>query len=189
MGVNSPYPYNISQELEGRSPTCVFKLVFGSKYFIFKGLRIAKTVEGLSMQIHKELNNPKEDSVLFKVVAYVRKTRIKVMTVDLIKETDDTVDLLLTEYEALQGAKNDPNCLNTRFINYEYYPNWIPQIAINEFNKRLQGVKPTDTDKNLKRFLFRLIDGDEAIEQIIKYVKEHYKPGNRYDNSLKQPKV
>lgn len=180
MLITAPFPYQIEED-DKRKETCVFKLFFGTKYFIFKGLRISKTVENLSYQIHKELNNPKEDSILFKVVAYVRKSRTTMMRVELIKESDAIVDLLWAEYKALQAAKNDVNCLNTRFINNEYFPNWIPQSAVNEFNRRLLGAKPTDTDKNLKRFLSRHIEGKEVIEKVIQYVKEHYKPGNRYN--------
>lgn len=176
----APFPFQMADE-DRRKGTCVFKLVFGTKYYIFKGLKIEKTVENLSKQIWKELNNPKEDSILFKVIAYIQKSRVTMMKVELIKESDSIVDLLMTEYEALQAAKNDVNCLNTRFFNNEYFPNWIPQSAVNEFNRRLQGGKPTDTDKNLKRFLSRLIEGEEAIEKIVQYVKEHYKPGNRYN--------
>lgn len=181
MLITAPLPYNIDDDIKHRNPTCVFKLIFGSKYYIFKGLKVAKTVEGLSNQIWKEKTNQKEDSILYKVVAYVNKARITFMTVEVIKETDDTIELLMAEYDALRAAKNDVNCLNTRFYNNEYFPNWVPQSAVNEFNRRLRGTKPTDTDKNLKRFLTRLIDGEEAIQTIMKYVKEHYKPGNRYN--------
>lgn len=180
MIFTAPFPFQMEEE-DKRKGTCVFKLIFGKKYYIFKGLKVGKTVENLSAQIHKELNNPKEDSILFKVIAYIQKSRTTMMRVEVIKETDAIVDLLLCEYEALQDAKNDVNCLNTKFFNNEYFPNWIPQSAVNEFNRRLQGAKPTDTDKNLKRFLTRLIEGDEAIDKIVQYVKEHYKPGNRYN--------
>lgn len=175
----APFPFQMEEE-DRRKGTCVFKLIFGTKYYIFKGLRIEKTVENISRQIWKELNNPKEDSILFKVIAYIQKSRVTIMKVEVIKESDSIVDLLMTEYEALQAAKNDVNCLNTKFFNNEYFPNWIPQVAVNDFNKLLQGAKPTDTDKNLKRFLTRLIEGEEAIEKIIEYVKKNYKPGNRF---------
>lgn len=180
MLITAPFPYHIEEE-DQRRGTCVFKLIFGTRYFIYKGLKISKTVENLSAQIHKELNNPKENSILFKVIAYLHKSRTTLMRVEVIEESDAIVDLLMTEYNVLQAAKKDVNCLNTRFYNNEYFPNWIPQSAVNEFQKRLQGTKPTDTDKNLKRFLSRLIEGDDAIEKIIEYVKKNYKPGNRYN--------
>lgn len=180
MIITAPFPFQMEEE-DRRKGTCVFKLILGTKYYIFKGLKIGKTVENLSAQIHKELNNPKENSILFKVIAYIKKSRTTMMKVEVITETDAIVDLLFAEYKALQAAKNDVNCLNTRFINNEYFPNWIPQSAVNEFNRRLLGAKPTDTDKSLKRFLSRHIEGDEVIEKIIQYVKEHYKPGNRYN--------
>lgn len=175
----APFPFQMGEE-DRRKGTCVFKLIFGTKYYIFKGLRIEKTVENISRQIWKELNNPKEDSILFKVIAYIQKSRVTIMKVELIKESDSIVDLLMTEYEALQAAKNDVNCLNTKFFNNEYFPNWIPQVAINDFNKLLHGAKPTDTDKNLERFLSRRIDDKEVIQAVIEYVKKNYKPGNRF---------
>lgn len=181
MLITAPFPYHIDEDIKYRNPTCVFKLVFGSKYFIFKGLKIAKTVEGLAAQIHKEIGNQKESSILYKVVAYVIKSRVTVMKVEVIFETDAIIDLLFKEYEALREASKDPNCLNTRFINNEYFPAWVPQSAVNEFNRRLQGAKPTDTDNNLKRFLKRLMVQNEATDKIIAYVKKNYKPGNRYN--------
>lgn len=180
MLITAPFPYHIDDDIKYRNPTCVFKLIFGSKYFIFKGLKVAKTVDGLAAQIHKEIGNQKENSILYKVVAYVIKSRVTVMTVEVIAESDAIVDLLFYEYEALQAASKDPNCLNTKFINNEYFPNWIPQVAINDFNKLLQGAKPTDTDKNLERFLSRRIKDKEVIQAVIEYVKKNYKPGNRY---------
>lgn len=180
MLVTAPFPFQMEEE-DSRKGTCVFKLMFGSKYFIYKGLKVKKTVENLSVQIHKELNNPKENSILFKVIAYIQKSRVTMMKVEVIKESDAIVDLLLAEYEVLQSAKDDVNCLNTRFFNNEYFPNWIPQTAVNEFQKRLQGAKPTDTDKNLKRFLSRNIDDNDLVDTIFAYVKKNFKPGNRYN--------
>jgi hypothetical protein len=72
MIITAPFPFQMEEE-DRRKGTCVFKLIFGTKYYIFKGLKVAKTVENLSAQIHKELNNPKEDSILFKVNCCYRK--------------------------------------------------------------------------------------------------------------------
>lgn len=176
MLMTAPFPYSIEPELARRNPTCVFKLVFGTtkKYFIFKGMRVANTVETLANQIYKENQKPKEDSILFKVVSYIKASRPSIMTVEVIKETDDTIDLLMTEFEALKAAKKDPNCLNTRFYNNEYFPKWIPQSAINQYNKILGGGRVTDKEKNFRKFLQRLINGDEAIDLILKYVKKKY---------------
>jgi uncharacterized protein YueI len=193
MSTNSPFPYTfIDTEMQARNIQGVFKLRFGlsgEKYFIFKGLKIANTVENLSTQIHRERLTPKEDSILFKVIAYIRRAKVTSMKVEVISENDNPVGLLINEYEALQAAKKDVNCLNTRFVNNEYFPNWLPQDAVNEFNKRLVGTKPTDSDKKLKRFLKNLIEGDEAIEKIIDYIKKHYKPGNRHENYKNIPKI
>src|SRR5687767_6540158 len=120
MSVTAPFPYVINPDVARRNPTAVFKLIFGKKYFIFKGLKIAGTVENLSKQIHRELANPKEDSILIKVIAYIKKHRIPTMSVEVLYEGDAILDLLMQEYKALQAAKKDENCLNTRFTNNEY---------------------------------------------------------------------
>lgn len=170
------FSYVIDDDVRKRNPTAIFKLRFGTtRYFLYKGLRVDRTVQSLAEQIQREKPRQKEDSILFKVVAFINRHRIEMMKVEVIREIDDPVELLMAEYEALQAAKDDPNCLNTRFTNNEHFPKWIPQTAINEFNKRLQGVKPTDKDKNLKRFLSRHIKGTEAKQKIFDYIKTHYR--------------
>lgn len=174
MSVTSPFPYTFKEQYETTSVTCVFKLWFGSKYFIFKGMRMDKTVETLSVQIHREMNNQKDDSILFKAVAYIKRARIVTMTVEIIYETDAILDLLTMEYEELQEAKKDPNCLNTRFTNNEYYPKWIPQHIINEFAKQLQGVRMPDKHKNLRKYLTKYIKKDSDLDQIMKYILDRF---------------
>ena len=171
MSIASPFPYTFKEPYG--SVTCVFKLWFGSKYFIFKGMKLHASAENLSIQIHRELNKPKEDSILFKVVAYVKRARVTTMTVELIHDTDDPVELLKVEYEQLQDAKDDPNCLNTRFVNNDYYPRWIPQTAINEFNKQLQGHVTGKGEKirKLKRFLSKYTNNPDDLQKIIEYIE------------------
>ena len=176
MAVNSPFPYEFNNP-EQSNCMAVFRLNIGTKYFIYKGLKVKKTVEGMSAQIHRERNNLKENSILFKVVTYIRQKRVTQMTVDVIKETDHPVDLLIAEYEALQAAKTDSNCLNITFFNNEYYPGWIPQKAVVEYNKWLQGEEMPNTHKNLKDFLIKHVDKNVA-DKIFKYVTERFKPGN-----------
>ena len=185
MALNAPFPYTMDYEVAARNPTGVFKLKFGlsgKKYFIFKGLKITLTIENLSKQIYRELNSShqKEDSILFKVVAYIRTAKVTTMQVEVIKEIDDTVGLLMTEYEALQAAKKDIDCLNTRFTNTDYYPKCIPQYAINDFTKRLGGVKARDKDKNLLKFIKGTLEDaevkntDEVATAIVTYVTKRY---------------
>ncbi len=150
-------------------------MLLGGKYFIYKGLKLHATVENLSVQLHRELNKPKEDSILFKVIAYIKRARIITMTVEIIHETDDPVELLKVEYEQLQKAKKDPNCLNTRFTNNDYYPKWIPQTAIHEFNKQLQGKKQPDKHKNLKRVLSKYTNNSEDSEKLFEYIVKNFR--------------
>lgn len=172
MAISSPFPYVFKEPTQ--SVTCVFKMIFGTKYFICKGLKLHSIAESLSTQIHRELNRPKEDSILFKVVAYVKKARVTTMTIDVIHETDDPVELLKVEYEQLQKAKKDPNCLNTRFVNNDYYPKWIPQTAINEFNKQLQGHGRNNKGekiRRLKKFLSKYTKNPEDLEKMVAYIE------------------
>jgi hypothetical protein len=186
MALNAPFPYTMDFEVKARNPTGVFKLKFGltgKKYFIFKGLKIGLTVENLSKQIYREMNskNQKADSILFKVLAYIRTSKVTTMQVEVIQEIDDTVGLLMAEYEALQAAKSDPDCLNTRFTNTDYYPHWIPQYAINDFIKLLGGAKPRDKDKNLLKFLKTTLaeaktkNPDEVAANIVTYLSKRYR--------------
>ena len=171
MSITSPFPYTLNDPYA--SVTSVFKLWFGGKYFIFKGLKLHAAAENLSTHIHRELSRPKEDSILFKVVAYVKRARVTTMTVELIHETDDPVELLKVEYEQLQKAKKDPNCLNTRFTNNDYYPKWIPQTAVNEFNKQLQGHGGGKSEKirRLKKFLSKYTKNPDDLQKIIEYIE------------------
>jgi hypothetical protein len=173
MAISSPFPYTFKEPYQ--SVTCVFKLWFGSKYFIFKGMKLHSTAENLSIQIHRELNRPKEDSIMFKVIAYIKRARITTMTVELIHETDAIGELLMVEYEQLQKAKKDLNCLNTRFTNNEYYPKWIPQVAINEFTKQLQGNRMPDKHRNLRRFLSKYTKKSDDLEKIFEYIVKNFR--------------
>lgn len=173
MSISAPFPYTYKEEYE--TGTCVFKLWFGSRYFIFKGLNFKTTVENLSKQIHRERTRPKDDSILTSVIAYINKARVTSMVVEKVCEADAIAVLLMEEYEALQEAKNDPNCLNTRFTNTDYYPHWVPQVAINEFTKQLQGPVMSHKEKNLKRFLSKYIKNQEHLQEIMGYIGERFK--------------
>lgn len=176
MGISSPFPFTYKDSPD--SVTCVFRLRFGAaKYFIFKALKLHATVEGLSAQIHKERMGVKEDSIMYKVVAYINRTRTTIMTVEVIHETDDPVELLKVEYEQLQKAKKDPNCLNTRFTNNDYHPRWIPQTAINEFNKQLQGApdnRKGEKIRKLNKFLIKYTNNKDDLQKIIEYIEQRF---------------
>jgi hypothetical protein len=177
MSITSPFPYTIKDD--PGSVTCVFKLWFGKKYYIYKALKLHQLLENLSAQIHRERQNVKENSILFEVIKYINKSRVTMMEVEVLKATDEYVDLLMTEYEALQEAKDDDNCLNLKFVNHEHFPNWMPQVAINEFTKRLQGEKMPDKHRNLRRFLNANLpdtkDKADVVEKFFKYVTKHFK--------------
>lgn len=173
MSITAPFPYTFKDEYD--STTCVFKLWFGTRYFIFKGLKLKNTVENLSTQIHRERRRPKEDSILIKVIAYITKARMTSMVVERIFESDAIAQVLMVEYEELQKAKKDPNCLNARFTNTEYYPKWVPQVAINEFTKQLQGPAMSHKEKNLKKVLSKCIKKQGDVQKIMKYIGERFK--------------
>lgn len=116
------------------------------------------------------MSRPKEDSILYKVIAYINRARITSMKVEVIHETDNIAELLMVEYEQLQKAKKNPNCLNTTFVNNEHYPHWMPQAAINEFTKQLHGVKMPDKHKNLKKMLSNHIKDPVVVEKVFEYV-------------------
>src|ERR1700739_3455638 len=102
MAVHAPFPYTFKDDYQ--NTTAVFKMWFGTRYFIFKALKLKATVESLSGQIHRELSRPKDDSILVNVIAYVKKARVTNMVVERLFESDAVVDVLMAEYEALQKA-------------------------------------------------------------------------------------
>lgn len=182
MSVTAPFPYTIDADAKRRNSMAVYRLWFGKKYFIFKGMKLAQSIENVSAQIKREIQVPKENSIMIKLVAYVRSARVTIMDVEVLKETDDQVDLLLTEYEWLQASKKDEDCLNTDFVNNEHFPRWMAQTAINEFHKRLQGIKPPDKHKYLKMYLRTSLvsikkeaEREEVVEKLFKYITERFR--------------
>lgn len=172
MSVVAPFPYTFKDDYP--SNTAVFKLWFGSRYFIYKGLHFKATVERLSSQIHWERSREKENSILSKVTAYINKARVTNMTVEVIFASDAIAQILMVEYESLQKAKKDPNCLNTSFVNTEHYPKWVPQVAINEFTKLL-GTGLSDKQKNLRRFLSKYTKNSDDLQKIMEYISERFR--------------
>ena len=97
------------------------------------------------------------------------------MEVEVIFESDAIIHILEEEYKALQAAKGDENCLNTRFTNNEYFPQWVPQVVINEFQASLQGVQPADHEKKLRTYLRRTLQDEEIVEKIVNYVLNNFR--------------
>ncbi len=170
--------YNIAHTAPLVGKSGVFILRFGEKYFIYKGLSIKAAVENLSKQISRELLAPKEDSILFKAICYIRTSGIPFATVDVKCISDDPVLVLTTEYEELKKAKDDVNCLNTKFENLSHIPKWIPQKSVVKFKKITEGKtvkKDVHKDVHLRNYLKKMKLPDEQALKIVEYVQTRYR--------------
>ena len=170
--------YNIAYAAPIVGRPGVFKLLFGEKYFIYKGLSVKATVDNLSKQISRELSAPKEDSILFKVVCYIKTTGTPSATVEIKCISDDPLLILTTEYEELNKAKDDVNCLNIKFENLSYVPKWIPQKAVVKFKKLVEtgsAKKVVHKDVHLRNYLKKMKLPDEDVNKIVEYVQTRYR--------------
>lgn len=171
-------PFRVENMDELKPVTCVYKLHFGKKYLILKCLKLNQSVSNFAKQIDRELRSPKEDSILYNAVAYIKRYAVPTMRVEILHETDDPVSLLMFESDALKSAKNDKECLNTSFSNLDYFPSWIPQAAIVEYKDKIAGVSKKaglSKDVYFKRFLSKLALKKCVSDKIFDYVKERYR--------------
>lgn len=124
MGQNTPY--SISQ-VEYTNQPSVYKLFFGTRYFIFKGKLFPGSPEQNLSDIYKLrwARQQKIDHIFYPVVEHIKRTRVLSCTVEIILQTDDVHDLVEMERKLLQVCKEDPNCLNRHFE--PIIPKWIAE--------------------------------------------------------------
>jgi len=160
------------------SVKCVYKLTFGDRYFIFKAMNLSQSIKPLAEQIDREIRSPKEDSILYKVISFLRTYPVNFASVSIIHAGEDNVKLLMAEHEALEAANSDTNCLNVNISNTDYFPKWITQKEIMKFKAMVEGktvrFKPSK-DVYLRKYLskFSIPAGDQ--EKIFNYVRERYR--------------
>jgi hypothetical protein len=121
------FPYKFQDDsLVYTTDPAVYKLHFGSKYFIWKGLKFKASVEQNLSDIQKLIHRPPAANHLFSAISsYLNRTTVKRCTVELVLQTDDVKQLLAKEQELLDQGRNDQNCLNVEFI--PHIPKWMNQ--------------------------------------------------------------
>lgn len=160
------------------SVKCVYKLTFGDRYFIFKAMNLRQSIKPLAEQLDREIRNPKEDSMLIKVVSFLRTYPVNFASVSVIHVDDDNIKLLMAEYNALEAAKDDHNCLNMNTSNTDYFPKWVTQKEIVKFKAWVDGktvrFKPSK-DVFLRKYLAKFNIAEVDQEKIFNYVRERYR--------------
>ncbi len=165
---------------------CIFKIWVGKKYYIFKTIKITPLLANLMKQIDREVQVFREDSALLNLIKEVVSTGAGIVNIEIVKNYPDTDNqhrfkLLVDEYQALQAAKKDKNCLNDKFINHDRYPKWIDQQTINEFKdfyskgKKGSSVKDSNLRKYLRKIGQKPMLLDDFVDHVSAYVKERYK--------------
>lgn len=120
MAMYFPYVF----EDNYRSGTCLIKIHFGKKYFLWK----AKALKQTSDQVMKDLSRKcrlgcPETDLFANVVKYIRRGRIQTCSIEVIMYTEDHNLLIKKEGELLRAGFGTDLCLN---ISPEpYLPGWI----------------------------------------------------------------
>ena len=155
----------------------LFKMWVGSKYFIYKSMDVKALMKNLQLQLAKEIEVPKLDSIFRKLTDHCRSSKTFEISIEAIKGYSEVFNLLCDEYDQLQAAKKDKKCLNTTFVNHQHYPRWVSQEDINNFKiyyTKGKNVGSSAKDKRLTKFLNTWCE-KELAEKIYIYVKKNYK--------------
>lgn len=116
----------------------VYKVHFGSRYFIGKGKSLMQSVQNMATTIERALRTGviDETNMFYHVVSYIKKARVmrgsvSVLHVDSFEKNE--AEMLKLEQEWLDKSKNDPKCLNNNFD--AYIAQWIPAQQVYKFNQ------------------------------------------------------
>lgn len=116
---------------------CIFKIWFGSKYYIGKAKSLLPYAQNMAELIERALRTMKYDetNIYYHVITYIKRARIIKAKVEMIHNDFEKNEFIMlkTEQELLNKCKNDVNCLNNNFDSYT--PKWMPQEQINFFIK------------------------------------------------------
>lgn len=115
---------------------CIYKVKFGSKFYIGKAKTFLQSCEAMAVLIERELRNGVHESdMYYYVVRYIIKNRVTRGYAEMVFDGDKKPesDLLKFEQGLLTKYKGDPDCLNNSFD--AYIPKWIPVEQVNIFNK------------------------------------------------------
>jgi hypothetical protein len=125
---NQLFPHrfkNLDQGMDIMLPA-VYKLHFGSSYFIWKGKTLRGSVEQNLKDLHALLYKKSNPAHLFApIVTYVKRNRILEAVIEVIIQTEDPALLVQTERDLLEAGRNEKLCLNNVFE--PHIPKWIAE--------------------------------------------------------------
>lgn len=116
------FPYNLKEKYP--SNTCLVKIWFGKKYFIWKAKALKQTADQVCRDLSRKvrLGCPETD-LFYQVCHYIKRGRILSCTFEVVIATDDHAELVDREAKLLKQSYGTPECLNN---NPEpYLPSWI----------------------------------------------------------------
>jgi hypothetical protein len=139
--VTSKYPIEVPTH-EYYSNFAVYKIWFGTRFFIWKGKSFSQSVETISVMIDRarRLHYDDKTNFLHLVVKHIIRNRVTKGVVEImsIADFDDTdwLKFLKDEQNLLTAHMNNELCLNNNFV--AHVPKWMGQDITNEFNEWLK---------------------------------------------------
>ena len=144
MRISNPFRYYLREPYP--SCSCVFKVWFGKKFFIWKAKALHQSVNNMSIEIDRRLRlGTKDGDIYEKIVKYIRKARVSQFDVEMLLANDNPVELLEYEYKELKKAEKNEDCLNISFA--PVCPKWIPETACTEFDQWRQNINKKKREK------------------------------------------
>lgn len=144
----------INFKIMGERPVdpCVFQFEMGTKYFIWKGPDLMKTLTSQARDIERKVNGekripgslPKSD-IFHDMIIHIGKYRTFDIRVYPLFSSQNINDLIEFEKEYLKKCLADPNCLN---LNREpYFPKWVmAEIENSPQQKKIPNTVKTSTE-------------------------------------------
>lgn len=132
MRIANPFRYSFREPY--KSEMSVYKCWFGKRYFLWYSKALHSSVNQMAIELDRRLRlGITEDDLYYKVVRYIRSSRIGLFEVEVTKFVDSPLEMLKLQHKALQKAKNDVYCLNNRFD--PHVPAWVPETDKAEYVK------------------------------------------------------
>lgn len=126
MGYTYPYIFRTDISNIDTSMPALYKIHLGSKYFIWKGKSLKKSVEQNMFDIEKLLRRSEQPSHLFyPAIIHIRRGRPARAEIEIVLLTEDPELLIAAERDTLADAREDKNCLNT--IYEPHRPKWMDE--------------------------------------------------------------
>lgn len=120
------FPYSFKEKYP--SNTCLVKIWFGKKYFIWKAKALKQTADQVCRDLSRKvrLGCPETD-LFYQVAQYLRRFPVRSCTFEVVMATDDHAELIDQEAKLLKQSYGTPECLNNN--SESYLPSWISMAS------------------------------------------------------------